>query len=105
MMAIEEKLGKTLVELGVSDAAGVQALIAEVIDAMNGERGKLTGSLPSDPARWQSAAKELRDRGLARKNEFLSQIDASCLKSAPNPLNPSVGRELNRLREIVTQAM
>jgi phenylalanyl-tRNA synthetase alpha chain len=105
MMAIEEKLGKSLVELGVSDAAGVQALIAEVIDAMNGERGKLTGSLPSDPARWQSAAKELRDRWLARKNGILSQIDASWLKSAPKHLKPSVGREFNRLREIVTQAM
>jgi phenylalanyl-tRNA synthetase alpha chain len=105
MMAIEEKLGKTLVELGVGDASGVEALIAEIIDAMNAERQALTNPAPRDPVQWERAAKELRDRWLARKNGILSQIDANWLKSAPRDLKPSVGREYNRLREMVTEVM
>src|SRR4051794_3945754 len=100
-MTIDEKAAKSLGHLGVSDTAGVQALVAEIVKAMNAERQMLTNPAPDDPAQWERAAKDLRDRWLARKNGILSQIDANWLKSAPKDLKPSVGREFNRLREVV----
>jgi phenylalanyl-tRNA synthetase alpha chain len=102
---IEEKVGKTLAELGVTDAAGVEGLVAEVRAAMNAERSKLTNPAPADRALWEPAAKQLRDRWLARKNGILSQIDEHWLKSAPKHLKSTVGREFNQLRETVTQVM
>jgi phenylalanyl-tRNA synthetase alpha chain len=104
-MTLEEKVGKTLDELGVRDPAGVEALFAEVRAAMEAERSKLTSHPATEESERQRLAKALRDRWLARKNGILAQVDEHWLKSAPKHLKPSVGREFNNLRKAVTIVM
>ena len=97
-MTIDEKVGKTLLDLGVTDAAGVTALFAEVRAAMNGAREeRIHGGANGEDARLKMC-KELRDRWLARKNGILARIDEMWLKSATKDIKPVVGREFNQLR-------
>ncbi len=67
-MTIEEKVGKTLEEMGVNDVQGVQALFAEARSAMETEKQKLVSSGAVDSAERDRYCKQLRDRWLARKN-------------------------------------
>jgi len=98
-MTIDEKVRKTLAELGVADAAGVDALFAEVHAAIDSERSGLVSSgAPSESERDQMC-KALRDRWLARKNGLLTQIDEHWLKASAKELRPSVGRSFNTLRQ------
>ncbi len=98
-MGIKEKVGKTLTELGVTDAAGVAALFAEVRAAMEAERHNLVSkSVVGEPER-QKVAKDMRDRWLGRKNGLLAKIGELWLKAAPQSLKPLVGREFNEVRE------
>jgi phenylalanyl-tRNA synthetase alpha chain len=98
-MTIDEKVRKKLAELGVSDAAGVEALFAEVRAAMEAERsGLVSRGAASEPER-DRLCKELRDRWLARKNGLLSFIDENWLKASPKELKPLVGRSFNGLRQ------
>lgn len=97
-MAIEEKTGKTLGELGLTDAAGVASLFSEVRSVMEAERQHLIARGASDEIERDRLAKALRDRWLARKNGLLSQVDEHWLKAAPKDLKPAVGREFNGLR-------
>jgi phenylalanyl-tRNA synthetase alpha chain len=98
-MFLDDKVRKTLAELGVSDAAGVEALFGEVRAAMESERQALIAhGAPSEHER-NRLAKELRDRWLARKNGILSFIDDNWLKQASKNLKPTVGREFNGLRK------
>ncbi|HEV2233282.1 MAG TPA: hypothetical protein VGV68_07745, partial [Terriglobia bacterium] len=99
-MTIDEKVGKTLSELGVTDAAGVEALFAEVRAAMESERQALVASGASSESDRDQLCKTLRDRWLARKNGLLTQIDEHWLKSASKGLKPVVGREFNRFRQL-----
>jgi phenylalanyl-tRNA synthetase alpha chain len=90
-MSIEEKVGKTLAELGVTDAGGVAALFAEVRSAVAGE----------DAAAKDVDENTLRmfhDRWLARKGGALTQIGENWLKLARRDLIPIVGQEFNSLR-------
>jgi phenylalanyl-tRNA synthetase alpha chain len=96
-MPIEEKVSKTLGELGVTDAAGVQALFAEVRAAMESERQAFVSRGASSGAERAKVAKALRDRWLARKNGLLAHIDEKWLKPAPRELKPAVGRSFNAL--------
>jgi phenylalanyl-tRNA synthetase alpha chain len=98
-MTIDDKVRKTLAELGVSDTAGVEALFAEVRAAMESERqGLITRGAANEKERDQ-LAKSLRDRWLARKNGIFSLIDENWLKKAGKEIKPEVGRQFNELRK------
>jgi phenylalanyl-tRNA synthetase alpha chain len=96
-MSIDEKVGKTLAELGATDAKGVETLFAEVRAAMDAERQDLV-SRGAAKAEHERVCKALRDRWLARKNGLLSRLDENWLKKAPKELKPVIGREFNELR-------
>ncbi len=99
-MTIDEKVRKTLAELGVSDAAGVDALFAEVRAAMEEERSVLISRGVASEAERDKLCKELRDRWLARKNGILSLVDENWLKASPRELKPFAGRNFNSLRQV-----
>jgi phenylalanyl-tRNA synthetase alpha chain len=98
-MTIDEKVRKTLAELGVADAAGVEAAFAVVRAAMENERGALIARGAASETEREKLCKELRDRWLARKNGLLSAIDEKWLKAATKELKPSVGQSFNTLRQ------
>jgi phenylalanyl-tRNA synthetase alpha chain len=98
-MTIDEKVRKTLAELGATDAAGVEALFGEVRAAMEQERSSLVARGASSEAERDKLCKDLRDRWLARKNGLLTQIDEHWLKLGAKELKPIVGRQFNELRK------
>ncbi len=71
-MTIDEKVQKTLPELGVTDAAGVEALFAEVRAAMADGTSALVSRGAASESEREKLCKDLRDRWLARKNGLLS---------------------------------
>jgi phenylalanyl-tRNA synthetase alpha chain len=97
-MTIEEKVGKTLAELGVQDKAGVRTLFDEVEATIESERRLAISREAKDEAERATKAKELRNRWLARKHGILSSIDEHWLKAAPPELKSSVGRAFNQLK-------
>ena len=99
-MIIEEKVRKSLAELGVAEAPRVEALFAEVRAALDAERQALVARGAVDEAERDKHCKELRDRWLARKNGLLSLLDENWLKKAPRELKPAVGRQFNELRQL-----
>jgi phenylalanyl-tRNA synthetase alpha chain len=99
-MTIDEKVRKTLAELGVNSAAGMEALFAEVRAAMEQERSSLVARGAFSNAERHKACKDLRDRWLARKNGLLSLVDERWLKASPKELRPPVGRSFNTLRQM-----
>ena len=98
-MDIDEKVQITLAELGVIDAAGVDALFAEVRAAMHGEINALIACSAASEFDRDKLCKDLRDRWLARNNGLLSRIDEKWLKAASKELKPTVGRQFNELRK------
>ncbi len=98
-MAIDEKVQKPLPELGVTDAAGVEALFADLRIAMTEERVALVSRGATSESERDKLCKELRDRWLARKNGLLSSVDENWLKKSPKDLKPFVGRYFNGLRQ------
>ena len=98
-MTIDEKVRKTLVELGATDSASVDALFAEVRAAMVGEKDSLVSRGATGKAEHEKLCKELRDRWLARKNGLLSFVDEQWLKASPKELKPFAGRNFNLLRQ------
>ncbi|MGA3323615.1 MAG: phenylalanine--tRNA ligase subunit alpha [Terriglobia bacterium] len=102
-MTIDEKVRKTLVELGVTDAAGVEGLFAEVSAAIGQERDFLVMRGATGKAEHEKLCKDLRDRWLARKNGILSFIDENWLKKAAKDLKPAVGKHFNALRQASTR--
>jgi phenylalanyl-tRNA synthetase alpha chain len=97
-MTIEEKVRKALAELGVADAQGVEQLFAELRKTAEEERAQLIArGAPNQPQR-DRLCKALRDRWLARKGGFLSQVDENWLKPADKELKPVVGKHFNELR-------
>jgi phenylalanyl-tRNA synthetase alpha chain len=98
MMDVQEKSRKTLAELGVIDALGVEALFAELRKAAEQERAELLSRAVHYPSQRDRLCKELRDRWLARKGGFLSQVDENWLKPAGKELKPVVGKQFNELR-------
>ena len=98
-MTLEEKVGKTLAELGVSDDPAIEAFFAEVRAAMDAERQELTSRGAADDRERDKLCKELRDRWLARKSGLVSLIDDNWLKKAAKELKPVVGRQFNQLRQ------
>ena len=98
-MSIDDKVRKTLPELGVTDAAGVEALFSDVRIAMTEERVALVSHGAASESERDKLCKDLRDRWLARKNGLLSCIDENWLKKSPKELKPFVGRYFNSLRQ------
>ncbi len=99
-MSLDEKTRKTLSDLGIADAAGIEALFAEVRAAMEKERQELVARGASSEKERDQLSKALRDRWLARKNGLLTLIDENWLKKAAKELKPAVGRHFNGLRQI-----
>ncbi len=97
-MTIDEKVRKTLAELGVTDPSGVEALFGEVRAAMEQGRNALISRGAASESERDKLCKDLRDRWLARKNGILSFVDENWLKAASKELKPSVGRNFNALR-------
>ena len=97
-MTIFDKTKKTLQQLGVSDAPGVESLFAELRAAAERERAELVSRGAADQAQREKLSKALRDRWLARKGGFLSHVDENWLKPAGKELKPVVGRQFNELR-------
>ncbi len=98
-MNVAEKVNKTLAELGVTDAQGVESLFAEVRAAMEAERQALVSRGAANERERDKLCKDLRDRWLARKNGILSLIDENWLKKAAKELKPAVGKRFNELRK------
>ncbi len=99
-MTLEEKVQKTLTELVVSDAAGVEALFAEVRAALEGERHAIRSEVAARGSKGgENRWKALRDRWLSRKSGLLSLIDEHWLKPATREFKPLVGRAFNALRK------
>ncbi len=98
-MSIEEKVAKTLEELGATDPPQIHALFAELGRALESERQKVIEAGAGSEAEREKIAKSLRDRWLARKSGILARVDEHWLKAAPPGLKPVVGREFNQLRQ------
>jgi len=98
-MTLDEKVRKTLTELGVTDAGGVESTFAEVRAVMELERANLLSRGAASEWERDKLCKGLRDRWLARKNGLLSCIDENWLKGSPKELKPFVGRSFNALRQ------
>jgi phenylalanyl-tRNA synthetase alpha chain len=98
-MTIDEKIGKSLQDLRVTDDAGVVALFAEVRAEMDNERNALVAGVASTASHRDQLCKTLRDRWLARKSGIISLIDEHWLKRAPKELKAAVGRQFNELRQ------
>jgi phenylalanyl-tRNA synthetase alpha chain len=99
-MTIDEKVGKTLTELGVTDASGVAALFAEVRAAMEEDLENLRKRGVVDDAERTKVAKEARDRWLSRKNGIISLADENWLRKSSKGLKPVVGQAFNKLRQL-----
>jgi phenylalanyl-tRNA synthetase alpha chain len=98
-MTLDERVRKTLAELGAADAQGVEALFGEVRAAMEAERQDLVARGATSEAERNQLCKALRDRWLARKNGLVSLIDENWLKKAARDLKPVVGKQFNELRK------
>jgi phenylalanyl-tRNA synthetase alpha chain len=98
-MTIYDKIGRTLQELGVSDVQGVESLFAELREAAEKERAELVSRGALNQPQRERLCKALRDRWLARKGGFVSQVDENWLKPAGKELKPVVGRQFNELRK------
>jgi phenylalanyl-tRNA synthetase alpha chain len=97
MMTTEEKVGRTLAELGVSAPAEIAKLFEDLSFAIESE----ADSFPADnldEAAALHAAKNLRDRWLARGHGVLARVDQNWLKQAAKEIKPVVGAEFNALR-------
>jgi phenylalanyl-tRNA synthetase alpha chain len=97
-MGIDEKVRKTLAELGVNDARGAESLFAELWKCAEEERAQLIARGALNQAQRERLCKALRDRWLARKGGFVSQVDENWLKPSGKELKPVVGRQFNELR-------
>jgi phenylalanyl-tRNA synthetase alpha chain len=95
-MTIDEKVRKTLAELGPTDA---KKLFGEVRAAMQQEREALISRGAASESERYKLCKDLRDRWLARKNGLLSFVDENWLKASPKELKPIVGWQFNELRQ------
>jgi phenylalanyl-tRNA synthetase alpha chain len=100
-MTIYDKIKRTLQELGVSDAQGVESLFVEFRKTAEHERAKLVARGALNPTQRERVCKALRDRWLARKGGFVSQVDENWLKPAGKELKPVVGKQFNELRRFM----
>jgi len=88
---------RSLEELGVRDAPGLEALFTQLQRLLHEELGEASQKSP-DTAR-QEARESLRVRWLGRKQGIVRSITENWLRSAPVELKPAIGQRLNALRE------
>ena len=103
-MTVDEKVRRTLRELGANDSTRIHELLdpppaGEVRQALNDEIQALKKVGASDEADRLRKCKALRDRWLARKSGLLAQIDENWLKPAPREIKPIVGAQFNSLKK------
>ncbi|MCL5671173.1 MAG: phenylalanine--tRNA ligase subunit alpha [Acidobacteria bacterium] len=98
-MTIDQKVRKTLQDLGAKTPQEISDLFAQVAEALGSERQKLIARGAADEGERVRLAKELRDRWLARKSGLIASIDECWLKTAPKELKPAVGQAFNELRK------
>jgi phenylalanyl-tRNA synthetase alpha chain len=97
-MTIEEKVRKTLAELGVTDAHGAGLLFEELQSALNAECQETLG-LQSDPE-FSTRAVALHDRWRARGHGLIYHyVKENWLNRATGDLKRYVGWEFNRLKD------
>ena len=94
--AILEQVTRRLAEMGVSTAAQLEALFAELRRAFSAELEQVT---------TEAAWKEVRDRWQGRKAGVLTLANDNWLKSAAKELKPTLGRLLNELRAQVASRL
>jgi phenylalanyl-tRNA synthetase alpha chain len=100
---IEEKAGKTLEALGVSDPDGVVALFRQVEGSLMELRRQVVLELTRlGPEEREAKATLARNRVLARGHGLRSLIDRNWLKAAPKSLKPALGFEFNKLGQTVS---
>ena len=97
-MSLEDKVNKTLQDLGLSTPEALSELFAEISARLDDERQALVAQGAADEQERGQKVKELRDRWLARKGGIVSLIDENWLKKSPKELKPAVGRAFNALR-------
>ena len=97
-MSLEDKVNKTLQDLGLSTPEALSELFAEISARLDDERQALVAQGAADEQERSQKVKELRDRWLARKGGIVSLIDENWLKKSPKELKPAVGRAFNALR-------
>jgi phenylalanyl-tRNA synthetase alpha chain len=95
-MTIDEKVRKTLADLNVADAAGVETLFAEVRLVLDSEQARAEDA-------DERTLKEFRDRWLARKSGVLTLIGDNWMRPAPQNLMPTLGKQFNSLRTRAAQ--
>ena len=96
MAAPGSKTQQTLQELGIGDAAGVEALLGELRATLDAELAAVASP---------DSAESFRVRWLGRKQGLLGAAADHWLKSAPGPLKRSVGRLLNELKQHAEQSL
>ena len=98
-MTIDEKVRKTLAELGVTDARRRGSALRRSARRDGGGATSLISRGAASESEREKLCKDLRDRWLARKNGMLSFVDENWLKTASKELKPIVGRQFNALRK------
>ncbi len=100
-MTIDEKVGKSLEELGVHDAAGVEALFAEVRTKLDSDLRRIRSAAAADERAAGKLWKEIRDGWLSRKRGLVKLIDDRWLTSSTPGLKPIVGQSFNHLKTYI----
>src|ERR1700690_248251 len=95
-MAHADPTTKTLAELGVTDAAGVARLFADLRGGFAAQIGSATNA-----GHWE----ELRSAWGGRKSGALTRVTENWLKPVSPELKRAVGQELNALKAHVEQAL
>src|SRR6266849_5534766 len=108
MSGIADKTKQTLRDLGISDEAGVESLVAELRaeldhDLVNMRAASAMGrELPQAAEEFAkldaAAAEHFRIDWLGRKQGRLGAANDNWLKPAPGPLKRTLGRLLNEVR-------
>jgi phenylalanyl-tRNA synthetase alpha chain len=80
----------------------VESLFAELRKTAEHQSAELVSHGAPNQTQRERLCKALRDRWLARKGGFLSQVDENWLKPAGKELKPVVGRQFNELRRFTT---
>jgi phenylalanyl-tRNA synthetase alpha chain len=95
-MTIDEKVVRTLAELGVTEQRGVTQLFEELQSALDAECQGILG-LESD-LEFSTRATALRDRWRARRNGLERHVRENWLNRATVELRPFVGWEFNNFK-------
>lgn len=98
-MKIEDKVERPLAELGVSDAAGVAPLFAELQNALESDKRRLVEMLAAHDPAYPQERERRRVAWLGRVHGIISRrISENWLRPSSRELKRAVGMGLNALR-------